>query len=141
MEPIELKTVRPFILESLSLANTNIHPQDNEMVESYLTSKVEDLVEKAKVNRHNDKLPLVRLKVRLRGPGYYTPSTHHTYCMGVFTHTHTQYQCLIQKGRVKQWDFFPFSYNFLPPSPLSCLNYIIKPCTLYVYTYAHIQVG
>jgi len=66
MDPIRLQSVRPFLLEALSLSSTGIHPQDNDRVESYLASKVEDLIEKAKRNRSNDKLPLVRLKVSWR---------------------------------------------------------------------------
>ena len=64
MEPVKLKTVRPFLLESLSLANTGIHPQDNEKVESYLAGKVMNLIERAKRDSENEKLPLIRLKVR-----------------------------------------------------------------------------
>ena len=63
MESIKLRTVRPFLLESVSLSSTGIHPQDNDRVESYLTGKVEDLIDRAKKDSDNDKLPLVRLKV------------------------------------------------------------------------------
>ena len=65
MESIRLRSVRPFLLDSLSLRSTDIHPQDNDRVESYLASKVEDLIEKAQRDSSNNKLPLVRLKVRL----------------------------------------------------------------------------
>ena len=65
MVPVKLETVRPFLLESVSLADTGIHPQDNEKVESYLTEKVTHLIERAKKNSENDKLPIVRLKVRM----------------------------------------------------------------------------
>lgn len=58
-----LKTVRPFILDSVSLSDTGIHPQDNDEVESFLTNKVSELVEEARKRGTNDKRPLVRLKV------------------------------------------------------------------------------
>lgn len=61
--PVALRTVRPFILDSVSLSDTGIHPQDNDEVESFLTNKVTELVEEARKRGTNDKLPLVRLKV------------------------------------------------------------------------------
>ena len=64
MEPVKLKTVRPFILDSVSLSDTGINPQDIEQVESFLTMKVNKLIEKVKAESENDKHPLVRLKVR-----------------------------------------------------------------------------
>ena len=63
MEPVKLKSVRPFILDSVSLADSGIHPQDDDKVERYLTEKVNNLIEKAKEGSANDKLPLIRLKV------------------------------------------------------------------------------
>ena len=64
IDPIPLRTVRPFILEGVSLKDTGIHPQDQDGVEKYLIEKVTDMVERATAeNRTNDKLPLVRLKV------------------------------------------------------------------------------
>ena len=67
MEPVKLRTVRPFILDAVSLSDSGIHPQDDEKVEAYLTQKVNELIEKAKEDSTNDKLPLVRLKVCYRG--------------------------------------------------------------------------
>lgn len=63
MDPIKLQTVRPFVMDSVRLCETDIHPQDNDKVEDYLTKKVEDLIEKAKEENESDKQPLVRLKV------------------------------------------------------------------------------
>ena len=63
MDPIKLQTVRPFVMDSVRLCETGIHPQDNDEVEDYLTKKVEDLIEKAKEENESDKQPLVRLKV------------------------------------------------------------------------------
>lgn len=63
MEPVKLKTVRPFIIDSVCLADTGIHPQDDDKVGEYLKNKVGDLIEKACEESENEKLPLVRLKV------------------------------------------------------------------------------
>lgn len=63
MEPIKLKSVRPFVMDSLCLSDTGIHPQDNDEVETYLTEKVKDLIDSA--STENEKLPLVRLKVKI----------------------------------------------------------------------------
>ncbi len=64
MEPLKLTSVRPFVMDAVCLADTRIHPQDDVKVDSYLTKKVHDLVEAAKEGCENEKLPLVRLKVR-----------------------------------------------------------------------------
>lgn len=70
IEPIPLHSVRPFIIEGIRLKGTGIHPQDDDGVEEYLAQKVADMVDRAAAESEgNDKLPLVRLKVR-RTYGY-----------------------------------------------------------------------
>ena len=65
IDPIPLQTVRPFIIEGVHLRDTGIHPQDEAAVEKYLAEKVADMIDRvAAENEDNDKLPLVRLKVR-----------------------------------------------------------------------------
>ena len=65
IDPIPLQTVRPFIIEGVHLRDTGIHPQDEAAVEKYLAEKVADMIDRvAAENEGNDKLPLVRLKVR-----------------------------------------------------------------------------
>ena len=63
MEAIKLKSVRPFVMHSVCLSDTGIHPQNNDGVESYLTEKVNGLIDGANTDCDNGKLPLVRLKV------------------------------------------------------------------------------
>ena len=64
LEPVKLKSVRPMVIDSVCLADTGINPQDGDKVEKYLKNKVEVLIEDACKESENDKLPLVRLKVR-----------------------------------------------------------------------------
>lgn len=63
MEPIKLKSVRPFVMDAVCLSDTGIHPQNNDGVESYLAEKVNELIDSANEECDNGKLPLVRLKV------------------------------------------------------------------------------
>ena len=64
IEPIPLQTVRPFVIDTVSLKDTGIHHEDDPGLEKYLIERVTDLVDKAAAeNRGNDKLPLVRLRV------------------------------------------------------------------------------
>jgi hypothetical protein len=63
MDPIRLNSVRPFVMSTVCLSDTRIHPQDDDGVESYLTDKVKELIDSAKEGCENDKKPLVRLKV------------------------------------------------------------------------------
>ena len=67
IDPIPLRSVRPFIIEGVHLRDTGIHPQDEELVEKYLAEKVTDMIDRATAESEgNDKLPLIRLKVRGR---------------------------------------------------------------------------
>ena len=43
MESLPLKTVRPFVMDSISLAKTGIPPQEEEQVMSYLSEKVDSV--------------------------------------------------------------------------------------------------
>ena len=40
MDPVVLTTVRPFVIDTVSLAKTGIHVQDEEAVADYLSEKV-----------------------------------------------------------------------------------------------------
>ena len=68
MEPVRLRTVRPFIMDAVCLADEvpKIDPQDTAKVEEHLQKKVEDLIKKACNESENGKAPLVRLKVSYR---------------------------------------------------------------------------
>ncbi len=67
IDPIKLLTVRPFILESTRLQGTGIHISDEDEVYAFLTNKVKSLIEKVKEENPNaDKVPLVRLKVKIK---------------------------------------------------------------------------
>eukprot|EP00731_Ephydatia_muelleri_P012120 Em0006g1014a len=72
MDPVVLKTVRPFEIDNVSLAKTGIHIQDEAAVADYLSEKVKQLIDKAaRENEGSDKKPIVRLKVDYTG-GYST---------------------------------------------------------------------
>ena len=65
IDPIPLQCVRPFIIEGVRLRDTGIHHQDEPAVEKYLAEKVAGMIDRVTAeNEGNDKLPLVRLKVR-----------------------------------------------------------------------------
>lgn len=40
IEPIPLQTVRPFVMDTVSLSKTDIHPEETEAILSYLSEKV-----------------------------------------------------------------------------------------------------
>ncbi|RZF32889.1 hypothetical protein LSTR_LSTR004280 [Laodelphax striatellus] len=70
LEAIKLRTVRPFVMETIVLSKTNIPYVSNkasEAVQQFLTEKVNSLVQKANSQRSGDpkqpKLPLIRLRV------------------------------------------------------------------------------
>eukprot|EP01091_Cochliopodium_minus_P003586 TRINITY_DN13578_c0_g1_i1.p1 TRINITY_DN13578_c0_g1~~TRINITY_DN13578_c0_g1_i1.p1 ORF type:complete len:661 (-),score=218.68 TRINITY_DN13578_c0_g1_i1:4-1737(-) len=64
IDPIPLKTVRPFILESVILSQeSELDPTDMKGTESWLMGKVEEMIEKVTEECENDMKPLVRLKV------------------------------------------------------------------------------
>ena len=68
IDPIKLKSVRPFIIESTRLQGTGIHVSDEDVVYAFLTDKVKSLIEKVKKeNPDSSKIPLVRLKVSCKG--------------------------------------------------------------------------
>ena len=65
IDPIPLQTVRPFVIDGVHLRDTGIHPQDEAAVEKYLAEKVANMIDRAAAEYEgNEKLPLVRLKVR-----------------------------------------------------------------------------
>ena len=68
IDPIRLKSVRPFIIESTRLQGTGIHVSDEDAVYAFLTDKVKSLIDKVKSeNPDSSKIPLVRLKVSYKG--------------------------------------------------------------------------
>ncbi|CUM64212.1 uncharacterized protein PRCAT00001806001 [Priceomyces carsonii] len=78
MEPIRLKSVRPFLMEEVSLLKTGFFPGEASKadVTEYLANKVEDLVHKSAKNFQESMnislkppLPLIRLRVEYSG-GY-----------------------------------------------------------------------
>jgi double-strand break repair protein MRE11 len=73
IEPIKLKTVRPFLLDTVTLADSGVSPHETESVLKYLEDKVQDLIDRgtAELAREpqNPTPPLVRMKVDYSG-GY-----------------------------------------------------------------------
>ncbi|XP_022189664.2 double-strand break repair protein MRE11 [Nilaparvata lugens] len=70
LEPIKLRTVRPFVMETVVLSKTNIPYISNkasEAVQKFLTERVNILIQTANSQRSGDprqpKLPLIRLRV------------------------------------------------------------------------------
>ena len=73
IEPRVLKSVRPFLCEEISL-DDKVIDHDTEMVTSYISAKMDDLLEKVGTTfPNNPKLPLIRIRVRLSRP--YTQQT------------------------------------------------------------------
>jgi len=71
MEPLPLQTVRQFMFDNIVLSDTNLLSHEDEKVFSYLTEKVEQLIDQAEINHtgHKDqpKLPLIRIRVEYSG--------------------------------------------------------------------------
>ena len=68
MEAIPLKTVRPFLMDSVLLSKTGLHHLDDKAVDRYLAEKVRMLIAQATTKfEGNTKLPLIRLKVSCTG--------------------------------------------------------------------------
>jgi len=71
LKAIELKTVRPFIMEEVVLKDSGIDPGEAQLVVEYLAEQVEKLIEKAnKMSSHAPETPtkpLIRLKVEYSG--------------------------------------------------------------------------
>ncbi|KAG8299014.1 Double-strand break repair protein mre11a [Homalodisca vitripennis] len=70
VEKIKLKTVRPFVMDSLNLSNCTLNRTDgllSDEVQLYLTERVEDLVRRSQDqltgHRKQPTLPLIRLRV------------------------------------------------------------------------------
>lgn len=72
LQAIELKTVRPFVMEEVVLKEADLDPGEPQHVIEYLAEKVEELIAKAdKQSPHAPRTPtkpLIRLKVRARLP-------------------------------------------------------------------------
>jgi double-strand break repair protein MRE11 len=69
-EPLQLQTVRPFVMESIALSKTDLDPYNTNAIMSYLMDKVETLIATATAKFPNsNKNPLIRLKVDY-GDGY-----------------------------------------------------------------------
>eukprot|EP00051_Salpingoeca_urceolata_P001980 m.45836 g.45836 ORF g.45836 m.45836 type:complete len:714 (+) comp11810_c0_seq2:129-2270(+) len=68
-EKLPLKTVRPFVMEEVALADQDLEPTEKDKIEEFLMDKVQDLVDKANRRQrvHEKLLPLVRLKVEYSG--------------------------------------------------------------------------
>jgi double-strand break repair protein MRE11 len=75
LQAIELKTVRPFVMEEVVLKEADLDPGEPQHVIEYLAEKVEELIAKAdKQSPHAPRTPtkpLIRLKVRARLPGLF----------------------------------------------------------------------
>eukprot|EP01124_Arcella_intermedia_P010158 TRINITY_DN16696_c0_g2_i2.p1 TRINITY_DN16696_c0_g2~~TRINITY_DN16696_c0_g2_i2.p1 ORF type:complete len:688 (-),score=206.17 TRINITY_DN16696_c0_g2_i2:44-2107(-) len=72
LTPIPLNTVRPYLIEDIVLASVQIsNPTDNEEITQALTEKVEEMIEKARIQQKElgrpDLKPLIRLKVDYTG--------------------------------------------------------------------------
>jgi double-strand break repair protein MRE11 len=82
IEKIPLKTVRPFLMEEVSLSNyPSLRPTDGQAVQTFLAKKIDDLIQKAQMSHWQTSqnvsssltekaplLPLIRLKVKLTYP-------------------------------------------------------------------------
>ncbi|KAM9953986.1 hypothetical protein ACTFIR_009101 [Dictyostelium discoideum] len=70
-KPFPLNTVRPFIMDQIILANSNIHPTQQNDVIQWIEQKVESMIEQAKLKSegkpNESMLPLIRLKVDYTG--------------------------------------------------------------------------
>ena len=44
MEPVPLKTVRPFVMDTVLLSKTGIHPRDDKQIVTYLVEKVREQI-------------------------------------------------------------------------------------------------
>lgn len=67
---IPLETVRPLAFDSVVLASQpSVNPGNPDTVQEFLTKKVEEMIEKAKLERGNEspELPLIRLRVDYSG--------------------------------------------------------------------------
>jgi hypothetical protein len=77
LQAIELKTVRPFVMEEVVLKEADLDPGEPQHVIEYLAEKVEELIAKAdKQSPHAPRTPtkpLIRLKVRARLPLFRAP--------------------------------------------------------------------
>lgn len=67
LQAIELKTVRPFVMEEITLKDTDLDPHEPQLVIEYLAEKVEELITQAEKQSHSSTRtptkPLIRLKV------------------------------------------------------------------------------
>jgi double-strand break repair protein MRE11 len=72
LEKIKLKTVRPFIIKHLSLANENLNLKEKDIVEEFLEEKILQMINEAKIDWAKNfpekqesefPKPLIRLKV------------------------------------------------------------------------------
>lgn len=79
MEKIPLETVRQFMMDNIVLSETNLKEHEEEKLYSYLTERVEQLIDRAEGahSGHPDqpKLPLIRIKVEYSG-GYNIVNPH-----------------------------------------------------------------
>ncbi|EGC34567.1 hypothetical protein DICPUDRAFT_34779, partial [Dictyostelium purpureum] len=70
-KPFPLNTVRPFIMDSIILSDSKIHPTQQNQIIEWIEEKVEQMITKAKEKfegKPNEKmLPLIRLKVDYTG--------------------------------------------------------------------------
>lgn len=69
LKPIPLQTVRPFIIDEVVLAEEEVEPKEESVIE-FLSRKVEDMIAKAEAeypskNPKSKVKPLIRLKVTL----------------------------------------------------------------------------
>ena len=77
LQAIELKTVRPFVMEEVVLKEADLDPGEPQHVIEYLAEKVEELI--AKADKHSPHAPrtptkpLIRLKVRAHLPLFRAP--------------------------------------------------------------------
>ncbi|EGG14929.1 DNA repair exonuclease [Cavenderia fasciculata] len=70
-KPYPLNTIRPFVLDTITLADSKINPTENEEIATFLENKVEAMIimakEKAAGKPSENLLPLIRLKVDYTG--------------------------------------------------------------------------
>ncbi|KAF2076751.1 hypothetical protein CYY_001940 [Polysphondylium violaceum] len=70
-KPFPLQTVRPFIIDAIALSDSGIDATQQNLVNEYLDSKIEEMInqakEKTKGKLNESMLPLIRLKVDYTG--------------------------------------------------------------------------
>eukprot|EP01130_Rhizamoeba_saxonica_P004058 TRINITY_DN1674_c0_g1_i11.p2 TRINITY_DN1674_c0_g1~~TRINITY_DN1674_c0_g1_i11.p2 ORF type:complete len:601 (-),score=141.20 TRINITY_DN1674_c0_g1_i11:1910-3712(-) len=68
LQSISLKTVRPFMFDTIVLETENVDPDDPDQMEEFLAEKVEVMIDKSKAEyTDNSLLPLIRLRVEYTG--------------------------------------------------------------------------